>query len=57
MENGPVDHESGMPGEGLDYSRMPGHWLLAQMGKRALRPGGIGAHRSNAEGPGDRIFG
>ncbi len=21
--------------------RMPGHWLLAQMGKRVLRPGGI----------------
>ena len=41
MENGPVDHESGIPGEGLDYSRMPGHWLLAQMGKRALRPGGL----------------
>lgn len=29
-----------MPGEGLDPSRMPGHWLLAQMGKRTLRPGG-----------------
>ena len=28
-------------GEGLDYGRMPGHWLLAQMGKRVLRPGGI----------------
>ena len=41
MENGPVDHDSAMPGEGLDYSRMPGHWLLAQMGKRALRPGGL----------------
>ena len=41
MENGPVDHESRMPGEGLDYSRMPGHWLLAHLGKRALRPGGL----------------
>ena len=29
------------PGQGLDYSRMPGHWLLAQMGKRVLRPGGL----------------
>lgn len=29
------------PGVGLRYSRMPGHWLLAQMGKRVLRPGGL----------------
>ena len=29
------------PGTGLQYSRMPGHWLLAQMGKRVLRPGGL----------------
>ena len=29
------------PGHGLDYSQMPGHWLLAQMGKRVLRPGGV----------------
>lgn len=29
------------PGHGLDYSKMPGHWLLAQMGKRVLRPGGV----------------
>ena len=29
------------PGYGLDYSKMPGHWLLAQMGKRVLRPGGV----------------
>ena len=29
------------PGQGLDHSRMPGHWLLAQMGKRVLRPGGL----------------
>ena len=29
-----------LPGEGLDPGRMPGHWLLAQMGKRTLRPGG-----------------
>ena len=41
MDNSPVDHSAGMPGDGLDYSRMPGHWLLAQMGKRALRPGGL----------------
>ena len=29
------------PGHGLDYTKMPGHWLLAQMGKRVLRPGGV----------------
>ena len=29
------------PGGNLQYSRMPGHWLLARMGKRVLRPGGI----------------
>ena len=29
------------PGHGLDYGKMPGHWLLAQMGKRVLRPGGV----------------
>lgn len=30
-----------MPGGKLDPSKMPGHWLLARMGKRVLRPGGI----------------
>ncbi|WP_145295736.1 class I SAM-dependent methyltransferase [Crateriforma conspicua] len=30
-----------MPGEKLDASKMPGHWLLARLGKRVLRPGGI----------------
>ena len=29
------------PGGDLPYGRMPGHWLLARMGKRVLRPGGI----------------
>ena len=29
------------PGAGLQLSRMPGHWLLARMGKRVLRPGGV----------------
>lgn len=27
-----------LPGEGLDASKMPGHWLLARLGKRVLRP-------------------
>lgn len=30
-----------LPGEGLKAERMPGHWLLARLGKRVLRPGGI----------------
>lgn len=37
----PDDHNMALPGQGLDYGRMPGHWLLAQMGKRVLRPGGL----------------
>jgi SAM-dependent methyltransferase len=31
----------GMPGSGLGAQKMPGHWLLARVGKRVLRPGGI----------------
>jgi SAM-dependent methyltransferase len=30
-----------LPGEALESSRMPGHWLLARLGKRVLRPGGV----------------
>ncbi|AVV46671.1 methyltransferase domain-containing protein [Streptomyces sp. ID05-04B] len=30
-----------VPGDGLDTARMPGHWLLARLGKRVLRPGGV----------------
>lgn len=29
-----------IPGEGLKVEKMPGHWLLARLGKRVLRPGG-----------------
>src|SRR4051794_26597211 len=29
-----------MPGETLKTDKMPGHWLLARLGKRVLRPGG-----------------
>ena len=32
--------EMAMPGEGLKVERMPGHWVLARLGKRVLRPGG-----------------
>ena len=36
-----TDESTPLPGETLDAAKMPGHWLLAQMGKRVLRPGGI----------------
>lgn len=34
-------HEGQLPGADLDPSKMPGHWLLARLGKRVLRPGGL----------------
>lgn len=34
-----VEHAS-MPGGAVPVDRMPGHWLLASLGKRVLRPGG-----------------
>ncbi len=30
-----------LPGDNLDMDKMPGHWVLAQVGKRVLRPGGL----------------
>src|ERR1700738_2064267 len=33
-------HSSAMPGDELQAEKMPGHWLLARLGKRVLRPGG-----------------
>lgn len=33
--------ENPLPGAHLDASKMPGHWLLARLGKRVLRPGGL----------------
>ncbi|MCZ7625124.1 MAG: SAM-dependent methyltransferase [Candidatus Methylomirabilota bacterium] len=35
------EHKEVLPGHGLHVEKMPGHWLLAQMGKRVLRPGGL----------------
>lgn len=32
---------SDMPGGNLQASKMPGHWLLARLGKTVLRPGGL----------------
>src|SRR4029450_1142048 len=29
------------PGEGLKTEKMPGHWVLARLGKNVLRPGGM----------------
>jgi ubiquinone/menaquinone biosynthesis C-methylase UbiE len=33
-------------GEGLKMQKMPGHWVLARLGKRVLRPGGMQLTRS-----------
>lgn len=33
--------ESSFPGADLQTAKMPGHWLLARLGKRVLRPGGV----------------
>jgi len=35
------DVASVMPGEGHDPAKLPGHWVLARLGKRVLRPGGV----------------
>jgi SAM-dependent methyltransferase len=39
-----------LPGGGLDVAKMPGHWLLARLGKRVLRPGGLGMTQSLLSG-------
>lgn len=33
--------EQHLPGGTFDIAKMPGHWLLARLGKRVLRPGGL----------------
>lgn len=33
--------ENKQPAGGLSTAKMPGHWLLARLGKRVLRPGGL----------------
>lgn len=33
--------ENVLPGENLQTHKMPGHWLLARLGKKVLRPGGL----------------
>jgi SAM-dependent methyltransferase len=44
MEAKVADGELGAVGEEArgDVARMPGHWVLARVGKRVLRPGGLG---------------
>lgn len=36
-----TEKDDALPGAGLEPARMPGHWLLARLGKRVLRPGGV----------------
>ncbi len=43
-------HALELPGAHLDIERMPGHWLLARMGKRVLRPGGLELTRKMLDG-------
>lgn len=39
-----------LPGSDLDVAKMPGHWLLARLGKRVLRPGGLALTRALLDG-------
>jgi hypothetical protein len=41
-----TDTELPLPGVALAAEKMPGHWLLARLGKRVLRPGGLDLTRS-----------
>ncbi len=40
-----VDCDHALPGARMEAGRMPGHWLLARLGKRVLRPGGLALTR------------
>jgi hypothetical protein len=44
-----TDTELALPGDNLAAGKMPGHWLLARLGKRVLRPGGLELTRSLLE--------
>lgn len=39
-----------LPGSEFDVAKMPGHWLLARLGKRVLRPGGLKLTRALLKG-------
>jgi cyclopropane fatty-acyl-phospholipid synthase-like methyltransferase len=41
---------TGQPGDHLDATKMPGHWLLLRLGKRVLRPGGLKLTRQMLDG-------
>lgn len=41
---------AGLPGASLRWSTMPGHWFLARLGKRVLRPGGLGLTQRMLDG-------
>lgn len=49
-----------MPAAHLETTRMPGHWLLARLGKRVLRPGGVELTERMLSGlairPSDRVL-
>lgn len=40
-----IEHEGSVPFAGRRAEDAPGHWLLARLGKRVLRPGGLGLTR------------
>lgn len=48
-----------IPGSAMPIEKAPGHWVLARLGKRILRPGGVELTRAMlaklALGPGDRV--
>ncbi len=37
--------EMAFPSENVNFQKVPGHWVLARLGKRVLRPGGMGLTR------------
>ncbi len=41
-----IESNHPLPGATLAAGKMPGHWLLARLGKRVLRPGGLELTRS-----------
>lgn len=44
------NNQKGIPGKELAPTKMPGHWLLARLGKRVLRPGGRELTRQMLDG-------
>lgn len=39
--NPAIESDCELPGAHLSAAKMPGHWLLARLGKKVLRPGGL----------------